>query len=293
MPNVLSGEFANLRAAGYYLPPLLSFYIGVQLLSWPYLTISILSLLGAIGLHGGVRAVHGPAGPEENPLETKTQKQRFLVLLFGVGPAKNHPANFLDIGLNYEAYSKYYQRPRPIIITSIIITGAVSWIISVGISLINLPNQLPNPEFPVLVLYFALFAWLLQNFIIWKAFLPVYFLEDNIEDGYDIHEGDRSLNPDRPANWMVSGDALILKIIHQKSFPVSPLLITHYYARYHAESTSEMILWTFDGAAEISERLQELSSHGLVKKYDDGRYELSVMGRDYLFGKLGAEFFEN
>lgn len=184
MSSAFGGRFADLHAAGLYLPGLLIFYLYLATKDPKYLVLFALSLLGAITVHGMIRSVFGPEGPEQNPLPESTGFQRVLVLMLKVGPARKFPHLKKDIFLNSLAYMQMISwRRRAFLVVMMIAT--LGWIVSVLFSLVEIPAHLNAQEISIAVIYFAYLVWILQNFVIWGRFPPVHYMEEYPDIGYD------------------------------------------------------------------------------------------------------------
>lgn len=76
-----------------------------------------------------------------------------------------------------------------------------------------------------------------------------------------------------PREWMRSIDDLILELFHSSELVLTPTIIA-----YNINYSSK----------EVNRRLTTLEEHGLVKKIERGKYQLTERGEQYLQGRLNT-----
>ena len=298
----------DLRIAGVYLPGILLFYRYTQSGDWCPLKLGFLSILGAVLVHGILRNVFGPGGPEKNPLEKTTGIQRFLVLMTTVGPAKHFADTYRDVALNARSYWNLLHPIRKWFWLLAIVLVLAVFPYTTYVSLVEIFPLLVEVPFAVKGLYIALVAWVLQNFVIWGRYPAVYLLEQDPSRGYNLSPDAGVFSPEtdapqpnRPIKWMALRevhDTHILQVLRKKAYPVSSLLIAFYICRErskdghgHASVNAVSEMW---GASEdVSDRLRALSENGLTKKAGPGLYQITATGKAYLSGEIPASKFED
>ena len=301
MTDGVGNKLADLRVAGFYLPSLLLLYVYLNNTWWLYLFLAGTSLLAGIIYHGMLRSVFGPSGPEENPLQKGEGHQRFVSIFLGGTPPRHLGKTILDVGLNGNAYWGLISRKRKI--GCILGVGLLfMWPIGTLLAIVAMFPYFNSVRFTVLVIYFALIAWLLQEFMFWPKFPSIYLYEDHEKFGYvtkyesyDLREED--VKPERPANWMKLVDAQILHILRKKGIFCTPLLVAFYYVHTRLEGKGKINTLKVSYEAlkiekEIEERLEILSDHDLVQRHDPGLYKITVAGKSYLSGVLEPEKLE-
>jgi len=75
-------------------------------------------------------------------------------------------------------------------------------------------------------------------------------------------------------SWMTTADDRILEVLESSGMVLSPRVIA-----YNADYSRSY----------VSRRLKKLVTAGMVDKVDDGMYEITEFGRDYLYGELEVE----
>jgi hypothetical protein len=307
----LPGRFSDLRVAGAYLPGLLLLAVWHSTREDPLLALGLGSLVGVVMVHGGIRAVFGPKGPEGNPLARSTSLQRMLVLLTTVGPAKQFADNLLDVFLNGQTYWGLISRGRKVLFGAHLL-GLAVWVVSVFVALTQVWGALDVLPTSVLLLTVLLVIWVLQQFVLWRFNPSVHIIERDPSSHYigmyviDDRSEDAA-GPDRPCEWMQLDDTVILEALARKQYSVTPMCVAAYVTAMKQKPPVELtplsdgrdsvrrlsVLLSFlNDVEEVETRLQELSERGLVNDQGLNLYTISVTGKAFLSGEASASMFE-
>jgi repressor of nif and glnA expression len=82
--------------------------------------------------------------------------------------------------------------------------------------------------------------------------------------------------------WMTMTDIVILDFLNEHDLELSPKPLYRNLTRHGHEV----------GYSTIRGRVRELEDRDLLRKDDDGYYELTERGRSYLSGEIGADELE-
>jgi hypothetical protein len=301
MANRVVRNLVDLRNAGWYLPSLLLFYLYFETGWWGHLSLSITALLGAMVMHGLLRSVFGPGGPQENPLREEEGSRRMASILLGGSQPMYLAKKRTDFALNGPEYWILMGRIRQFgLLLSIALV--LTWPVATLFALVGVFSYLPSARFTIIVVYFALGVWLIQEFLLWPRFPSVYLYEEESNFSYvtkyeviDLDEANYS--PYRPAKWMKPADAQLLQILAEKGILCSPRLIAYYYAQVKSEESGVLgVIRTIDTMFtiedDVAERLNEMSEYELVHRYDPGLYQITDAGEAYVAGQLDAAKLE-
>lgn len=104
-----------------------------------------------------------------------------------------------------------------------------------------------------------------------------YVLSDSIgiHVSFKLHEERRAMRP--RVSWMNQTDDYILELLDESDLILSPSII--------AVNLDYTRNW-------VSKRLAKLRDSGLVERVNEGYYQITENGRDYLAGDLDAEELE-
>jgi hypothetical protein len=297
----------ELRTAGAYLPGVLLFILYTNHGKWWTLVLGVLALLAAVAIHGAIRHLFGPGGPEANPLAKSTGTQRVLVLMTTVGPANRFVDNYLDTALNAPGYWNLLSRRRVGFFMVVGVLAVVILPVATGAALLSVFPHLHEASFTVGVLYIALVVWLLQNFVVWGQYPAVYVLERDTGHGYQSTATDDRFTvttdpprPNHPAPWMhldAPTEVAILQVLAHKSVPVSAHLVAFYLARDTATVNPPLdVVVAFremwGRVDDVTARLDGLVAHGLATQAGPYLYQLTEVGHAYLVGEVPATAVE-
>lgn len=77
-----------------------------------------------------------------------------------------------------------------------------------------------------------------------------------------------------PEDWMTPLDDEILELFHSTELVLSPSIIA-----YNIDYSSK----------EVNRRLSKLADHGYIDRVERGKYRLTPLGEDYLYGRLNGD----